>query len=254
MRKHGPADDQLVVIQNPPIEIHVDVLAQQPVRQLLDFRRGYRADRFKRIGAVPGVVEDPHVGIAHGALCRRDTYQFVDGLVGHGWMRAQGDQVIEPRHALAEHVIQQAKQERNRRVAGAVRDDHQDPLAIDRKSIARGHQQLRCRRVFQKLGRGALTLHQSLKTFAGWCVTSSTAVSIASSSSSWCSATSCASSPASIRRDMSWRAGMEQYARVSSTKPDVREKPAVSVTAARNRRMASGASRNHHGTPTYTAG
>ena len=32
--------------------------------------------------------------------------------------------------------------------------------------------------------------------------------------------------------------------------PDVREKPAVSVTAARNRRTAWGASRNHHGAPT----
>ena len=55
--------------------------------------------------------------------------------------------------------------------------------------------------------------------------------------------------PASTRRDMSWRAGIEQNARVSSTKPDVREKPAVSVTAARKRRIASGASRNHHGAP-----
>ena len=77
---------------------------------------------------------------------------------------------------------------------------------------------------------------------------------MASSSSSRCSATNWASKPASTRRDMSWRAGIEQNARVSSTNPDVREKPAVSVTAARNRRIASGASRNHHGTPTYNAG
>ncbi len=48
---------------------------------------------------------------------------------------------------------------------------------------------------------------------------------------------------------MSWRAGMEQKARVSSMKPEVREKPAVSVTAPRKRRIASGASRNHHGAP-----
>src|SRR5436309_9210562 len=167
-------------------------------------------------------------------------------------MRAQGDQVIEPRHALTEHIMQQAKQERNRCIARAVGDDHQHPLVVDRKSVARGCQQLRRRRVFQELGCGALTLHHSLKTFAGWCVTSSTAVSIASSSSSWCSATSCASTPLSIRRDMSWRAGMEQNARVSSLKPDVRENPAVSVTAARNRRMASGASRNHTGTQNKT--
>jgi hypothetical protein len=53
---------------------------------------------------------------------------------------------------------------------------------------------------------------------------------------------------------MSWRAGIEQNARVSSTNPEVREKPTVSVTAARNRRVASGASRNHHGTPTYIVG
>jgi len=53
---------------------------------------------------------------------------------------------------------------------------------------------------------------------------------------------------------MSCRAGIEQKARVSSMKPDVREKPTVSVTADRQRRMASGASRNHHGAPTYTDG
>jgi hypothetical protein len=32
---------------------------------------------------------------------------------------------------------------------------------------------------------------------------------------------------------MSWRAGMEQKARVSSMKPEVRPNPAVSVTAPR---------------------
>ena len=36
--------------------------------------------------------------------------------------------------------------------------------------------------------------------------------------------------------------------------PDPREKPAVSVTAERNRAMASGASRNHHGAPMKTEG
>ena len=76
----------------------------------------------------------------------------------------------------------------------------------------------------------------SLNTVLGCVATSSTAVSRASSSSSWCSATSVASQPASTRRDRSWRAGIEQNARVSSTKPDVRENPTVSVTAARNRR------------------
>ena len=34
---------------------------------------------------------------------------------------------------------------------------------------------------------------------------------------------------------MSWRAGIEQNARVSSMNPEVREKPAVSVTAERKR-------------------
>lgn len=53
---------------------------------------------------------------------------------------------------------------------------------------------------------------------------------------------------------MSWRAGMEQNARVSSMKPDVRVNPTVSVTADRHRRIASGASRNHQGAPTWTDG
>ena len=57
-----------------------------------------------------------------------------------------------------------------------------------------------------------------------------------------------------MRRDMSCRAGIVQNARVSSTKPAVREKPAVSPIAARNRLIASGASRNHHGAPANTDG
>ena len=58
----------------------------------------------------------------------------------------------------------------------------------------------------------------------------------------------------SRRRATSWRAGMERNARVSSMKPDPREKPAVSVTAERKRSTASGASRNHHGAPMKTLG
>ena len=53
---------------------------------------------------------------------------------------------------------------------------------------------------------------------------------------------------------MSWRAGIEQMARVSSMNPLVRDRPAVSETADRQRRIASGASRNHQGAPTYTDG
>ena len=51
-----------------------------------------------------------------------------------------------------------------------------------------------------------------------------------------------------------WRAGIDRNARVSSMKPEVRVKPAVSVTASRKRRIVSGASRNHQGTPTNTDG
>src|SRR5215216_7763252 len=75
---------------------------------------------------------------------------------------------------------------------------------------------------------GRLGPAHSLNTFRGWSVTRSSAVSVASSSSIRWSATSWASQPASMRRDMSWRAGIEQKARVSSTNPEVREKPASS--------------------------
>ena len=53
---------------------------------------------------------------------------------------------------------------------------------------------------------------------------------------------------------MSCRAGMDRKARVSSMKPEVRVKPAVSLTAARNRRIASGASMNYQGTPIRSDG
>jgi hypothetical protein len=53
---------------------------------------------------------------------------------------------------------------------------------------------------------------------------------------------------------MSCRAGMEQKARVSSMKPDVLSIPEDSVIAARKRRIASGASMNHYGTPAKTEG
>ena len=51
---------------------------------------------------------------------------------------------------------------------------------------------------------------------------------------------------------MSWRAGIEQNARVSSIMPEIRLKPAISVTDCLNRMIDSGASMNHHGTPMYS--
>ena len=60
--------------------------------------------------------------------------------------------------------------------------------------------------------------------------------------------------PASSRRDMSCRAGIEQNARVSSMKPDSLENPAVSVTDRWKIRISLGLSRNHQGTPTNTLG
>ena len=106
---------------------------------------------------------------------------------------------------------------------------------------------------FRKLQSGGLLGLQfdahSLNTFRGDPSTMSMISSWARSSLTRCSATSRARKDASIRREASWRAGIEQNARVSSMKPDEREKPAVSVTAERKRSMASGASRNHHGAP-----
>ena len=48
---------------------------------------------------------------------------------------------------------------------------------------------------------------------------------------------------------MSWRAGIEQNALVSSMNPESLSKPAISVTAPWNERIAAGLSRNHHGAP-----
>ncbi len=79
-------------------------------------------------------------------------------------------------------------------------------------------------------------------------------ISRASSVSRRCSTTRSARWTLSIRRDMSWRAGMDRNARVSSIMPDVFVNPAGSVIALRNRLMASGASTNHHGTPTNIEG
>lgn len=65
-----------------------------------------------------------------------------------------------------------------------------------------------------------------------------------------CSATGLTRNEASVRREASWRTGIEVNARVSSMSPEERVKPAVPVIALRHRCMASGSSMNHHGAPT----
>jgi hypothetical protein len=53
---------------------------------------------------------------------------------------------------------------------------------------------------------------------------------------------------------MSWRAGIEQIARVSSMNPERLLRPAISDTDRWKLWISDGLSRNHQGAPTYTEG
>src|SRR5712691_2400562 len=66
MRKHRTANDQLVVVEDHPIQGDRDELAQQTTGHRFNLRSADRADGGQGVGAVPGLIENVDLRVALG--------------------------------------------------------------------------------------------------------------------------------------------------------------------------------------------
>ena len=133
VREDGPADKDVVVFDDEAIERDRDGLIQPSEAELLDRGRRNRPERRKGRRVIPTVIENP--SIAGAAVDNRPSDQPAQLLVAHRRVRAECDEKIEGRHARAELALEDVEHQRHRHRAGAIRDEDDHPLTVDRQSL-----------------------------------------------------------------------------------------------------------------------
>ena len=131
MREHRAADHDLVVVEDPAVERHRDVLRQPPAGERRDLGGGDHADVREHRGVVPLVVVDARR--AGAPRDHRPPDEPRERRVVHRLVGAQRDEEVERRDPAAEQLLEQPEQHRHRHRARAVGDDEQHALAVDRE-------------------------------------------------------------------------------------------------------------------------
>jgi len=122
VRKHRPADEQLVIVEQPIVHGHVDILLHQAATQILDARSRNGADLLdvRHVVVVVHVHAVERVG-ARLVGCAEVLAQLIGG---HPTMRTQGNEVVQPPDARLEKAVQDAEDHGHGTRTRAVRDDH----------------------------------------------------------------------------------------------------------------------------------
>ena len=114
--EHRPDDDELVVIENSPVDFDGDIHLEEAARKLADFPGRDRAEVGQSGGIVPGVVQEAHTLVLAGTLGGSDFETVVDRFLGHGRVRAEGDHDIEAFGFAGNEVVNHAEEHADRRV------------------------------------------------------------------------------------------------------------------------------------------
>jgi hypothetical protein len=131
VREDRPANHDVVVVEDQPVQRHRHVRAQQPPGELFDLRGGNRAEGGERAVEIPSVIED--VAAAGPPLDDRAADEAAQVIVGHRLVRAEGDEEIERRGPRSQRRRQRVEHERHRHGPGRIRDEHEEALAVDRR-------------------------------------------------------------------------------------------------------------------------
>jgi hypothetical protein len=125
VREHRADDQAHVVLHHGPVEDHVHVLAQPPLRQLGDPVGRDAAEAGQLLRAPPLVVAHREAGV--GAAEVR-----VQLGVAHRPVRTERHQDRDARGAAVQRLVHRAEQQRQRAAAGAVRHDdaHAAPVQV----------------------------------------------------------------------------------------------------------------------------
>ena len=134
-----PADQELIVLQDQPVEPHRYVQREPALAERLHLggRQDTQCDEGPR--QVPAVVEDAGVwecggvGVWAGWIGPPVAHLHADQLaqrrVVHRLVGTQRDQVIQRGHLISQQLVEQAEEERHWRSASVVGDDDQHALA-----------------------------------------------------------------------------------------------------------------------------
>jgi hypothetical protein len=133
MGEHRPADDEMVVIIDEPIEPDRHILGHHPTGELADLSRGDRADMGEVRRVAPIVVVDaPLAGASIDHLFLQQSAQVG---VRHRLMGSQRNQVIHGSGARLQEFLEQASHQWHGHAACAIGDQDEHPLAVHRKRI-----------------------------------------------------------------------------------------------------------------------
>ena len=129
--KHRPADEDVIVVDEQPVERDRNVLLQPASRQLRNLVRGNLPELHERLRIVPPVVENPPLPgkpIDNGL-----PDVATELLVGHRRVGAERHQIVQRGHARPELVLDDLIQQGHRHRPGAIRNQDEQPLAVHRQ-------------------------------------------------------------------------------------------------------------------------
>ncbi len=131
VRKHRAADQDVVVLDQQPVERDLDRLVEPPAGQLAHVVGGNLAQLHERGRIVPAMVEDPPV--PHHALDHGPADVPGELLVAHRRVRAECDEEVQRPHAGSELALEGLEHERHRHGPGAVGNQHQHAPTVERQ-------------------------------------------------------------------------------------------------------------------------
>ena len=130
-----PADQQLVVVQNELVHAHRRGLSSSPP-ETGHLISGDGAQHGQRLGVVPGVVDQLHIGILGGIRLFGQAHVRQQRRPAHHGVGAQRHQHIGGRGLGPQLAHDGPKEERQGDGARAVGHDHQHALAGNRQRVA----------------------------------------------------------------------------------------------------------------------
>ena len=126
MREHRSDDDELVVIENPPVDLHRHIHREKPAGKFANLTGRYRADVLQRSRIVPLVIEEVDPGVGSAPLLKRDLEPLANGFLAHRLVRAQRDQDVDGLRRPLELLVEGLEHQAHRCRARAVRDNEQN--------------------------------------------------------------------------------------------------------------------------------
>ena len=126
VRENRPDDDDLVVVEEPAVDLHFHVEREQAAGQRAGLPGGNRTDRLERRRVVPLVVEQPRAAVFRLPLVGGDLQPRAHRLLAHGRVRAEREHDIARLANRADLSVHGFKEQTHRRGAGGVGYDQQD--------------------------------------------------------------------------------------------------------------------------------